>query len=52
MLSAATKLNLLIAQETYILVLLKEGKTPEQVAAHMSGVDIEFIEDLKEMEGL
>ena len=52
MIPTTTKLNLLIAQETLILVLLKEGKTPEQVAAHMSGVDIEFIEDLKEMEGL
>lgn len=52
MISSATKLNLLIAQETLILVLLKEGKTPEQVASYMCGVDVEFIQDIKEMEGL
>ena len=52
MTSTATKLNLMIAQETLIMILLKEGKTPIEVASYLSGCDVDFITEIKEMEGL
>lgn len=45
-------LELLLSKEPTIIRLLKEGKTPEEVVSYIAGVDIDFVTELKEVEGL